>query len=188
LLTESCGQLPTFDAPIRRNNVIGALQHVWVGGCGRTSRPRSIMQLRLSTFWSLNSLNPTSNIAAIDCTISIQHTTVYECSPHFLSTPLRIQLQLVVCNVCQTQTPFSQTTTAALSVGRPRTYICAINISVALSQLSHCYLYSGMRKKNVGYYFLSNPRSCVFTCVLLVSALCQAIFRHVSTKISQRKA
>jgi hypothetical protein len=40
-----------------------------------------------------------------------QHTTVYECSQHFLSPPLRIQLQLTVCNVCQTQTPFLQTTT-----------------------------------------------------------------------------
>jgi len=40
------GQLPTCDAPMRLNNAIGALQHVWVGGCGRTPRPRSIMQLR----------------------------------------------------------------------------------------------------------------------------------------------
>jgi hypothetical protein len=50
-----------------------------------------------------------------------QHTTVCEYSPHFLSLPLRIQLQLVVCNVFQTQAPFSQTTTAVLSVGRPCT-------------------------------------------------------------------
>jgi hypothetical protein len=50
-----------------------------------------------------------------------QHTTVCECF-RFLSPPLRIQLQLVVCNVCQTQTPFLQTTTAALSVRRPCTY------------------------------------------------------------------
>jgi hypothetical protein len=50
-----------------------------------------------------------------------------ECSPHFLSPPLKIQLQLVVCNVCQTQTPFSQTTTAALSVGRPSTYTHVCN-------------------------------------------------------------
>jgi hypothetical protein len=47
-------------------------------------------------------------------------------SLHFLSPPLRIQLQLVVCNVCHTQTPISQTTTAALSVGRScnYTYVC----------------------------------------------------------------
>jgi hypothetical protein len=51
-----------------------------------------------------------------------QHTTVCEYSPYFLSPPLRIKLQLVVCNVCQTQTPFSQTTRAALSVGRLFTY------------------------------------------------------------------
>jgi hypothetical protein len=34
----------------------------------------------------------------------------------------------------------------------------AININVPLSQFSHPYLYSGMRK-NVGQYFLSNLRS-----------------------------
>jgi hypothetical protein len=56
-----------------------------------------------------------------------QHTTVCECFPHFLSPPLKIQLHLVVCNVCQTQTPFSQTTTAALSVRRPCTYTHVCN-------------------------------------------------------------
>jgi len=32
-------------------------------------------------------------------------------------------------------------------------------MSFATSQFSHCYLYCGMRKKNVGHYFLSNPRN-----------------------------
>jgi hypothetical protein len=72
-----------------------------------------------------------------------QHTTVCECFPQLLSPPLWIQLQLVVCNVCQTQTPFSQTTTAALSVGRPSTYThvrnkhqcCFLSISTLLSLL-----------------------------------------------------
>ena len=39
------------------------------------------------------------------------------------------------------------------------THICAINMSVAVSQFSHCYFYSGMRKKKVGHYFLSYPRT-----------------------------
>ena len=43
------GQLPICDAPILMNNVIGALQHVWAGGCGKTHRLRWIMQLRVST-------------------------------------------------------------------------------------------------------------------------------------------
>ena len=67
-------QLPTCDALIRMNNVISELQHVWAGGCGRTPRPWSIMQLSFSTSWSLNSLNPASNGAPIDCTTSIHST------------------------------------------------------------------------------------------------------------------
>jgi hypothetical protein len=39
--------------------------------------------------------------------------------------------------------------------------MCAINISVATSQFSHCYLYSGTRK-NVGHYFLGNLRTSEF--------------------------
>ena len=86
------GQLPICDAPILMNNVIGALQHMWAGGCGKTHRLRWIMQLHVSTSWSFNSLNPASNSAPIDCTTSIpsQHTTVCECSPLFLSLPLKI--------------------------------------------------------------------------------------------------
>jgi hypothetical protein len=76
------------------------------------------------------------------------NTTVCDCSLHFLSPPLRIQLQLVVCNVCHTQTPFSQTTTAALSVGRPCNYTYVRNKhQCCYLSISHCYLYSGMRKK-----------------------------------------
>jgi hypothetical protein len=37
--------------------------------------------------------------------------------------------------------------------------MCAIIISVATSQFSHCYLYSGTRKKKVGHYFLNNLRN-----------------------------
>ena len=76
------GQLPTCDAPIRMNNAIGALHHVWAGGCGRTPRPQSIMQLRFSTSWSLNSLNPASNGAPIDCTTSVHSTQPFVNVPH----------------------------------------------------------------------------------------------------------
>jgi hypothetical protein len=71
-----------------------------------------------------------------------------------------LQLQLVVCNVCQTQTPFSQTTTAALSVGRLCTYTngrnkhqcCYLSIFALLSLFWN-------EKKNVRHYFLSNLRT-----------------------------
>ena len=64
-----------------------------------------------------------------------------------------------VRNVCQTQTPFSQTTTAALSVGRPCAYThvrnkhqcCYISIFTLLSLFWD-------EKKNMRPYFLSNPR------------------------------
>jgi len=69
------------------------------------------------------------------------------------------QLQLVVCNVCHTQAPFSQTTTATLSVGRPYTYTHVRN------KHQCCYLsiftlrsLSWNDKKYVGHYFLSNLR------------------------------
>ena len=80
--------------------------------------------------------------------------------PTFSFSPLRLQLPLVVCNVCQTQTPFTQTTTAALSVGQPCTYIhvrnkhqcCYLSIFTLLSLFWN-------EKKNVGHSFLSNPRT-----------------------------
>ena len=37
-----------------------------------------------------------------------------------------------------------------LSDDRVLTHMCAINISVATSQFSHCYLYSGIKKKKCG--------------------------------------
>jgi hypothetical protein len=95
-----------------------------------------------------------------------QHTTVCECSLHFLSPPLRIQSHLVACNVCQTQTPFSQTTTAALSVGRPCNYIhvrnkhqcCYLSLFTLLSLLWN-------ERKNVGHYFLSKLRTFILDVV-----------------------
>jgi hypothetical protein len=81
----------------------------------------SLHESRFYNSWSLNSLNPASNGAPIDCTTSIHGTQLFVNVPTLSFPPLRIQLQLVVSNVCQTQTPFSQTTTAALSVARPCT-------------------------------------------------------------------
>jgi hypothetical protein len=75
-------QLPTCDAPIRTNNVIGALQNVWAGGCGSTPRPRSIMQLRFSTSWSLNSLNLAHNGTPIDYSTSIHSTQPFVNVPY----------------------------------------------------------------------------------------------------------
>jgi len=153
-------QLPTCDAPIRMNNVIGALQHVWAGGCGRTPRPWLIMQLRFSTSWALTlwTQHPTMLLSTAQLPYTAHNR--YECFPHFLSLPLRIQLQLVVCNVCQTQIPFPQTTIAVLSVGQPCTYThvrnkhpcCYLSIFTLLSLFRN-------EKKNVGHYFLSNPRT-----------------------------
>ena len=103
LLTESC----------TANCRLVMRQSTWIMSSARCNmhtciRPQSIIQLRFSTSWSLNCLNPASDSAPINCTTSIaQHTTICKCSPHFLSPPLRIQLQLIVCNMCQTQTPFS---------------------------------------------------------------------------------
>jgi len=67
------------------------------------------------------------------------------------------QLQLVVCNVYHTQTPFSQTTTAALSVGRPCTYTHVRN----KHQCCYLWIFTLLslfwnENKNVGHYFLSN--------------------------------
>jgi len=62
--------------------------------------------------------------------------------------------------VRQTQTPFPQITTAALSVGLPCTYTgvrtkhqcCYLSVFTLLSLFRN-------EKKNMGHYFLSNPRT-----------------------------
>ena len=146
------GQLPTCDMPIRMNNAIGALLHVWAGGCDRTPRPRSIMQLRFSTSWSLNSLNLESNVAPDWLhKFHTQHTTVCESYPHFLSPPLRTQLQLVFCNMCQTQTLFSQTTTVALSVRRPCAHTHVRNKHQLLPLGFHIAIFTLEWEKNAGH-------------------------------------
>jgi len=77
------GQLPTCDALIGVNNAIGALQHIWAGGCGRTPRPRSIMQVRFCTSCSLNS-EPIQRCSCRLHNLHTQNTTVCECFPPFL--------------------------------------------------------------------------------------------------------
>ena len=76
------GQLLACDALIHMNNVISALQHVWAGGCGKTPRPQSIMQLHFSTSWSLNSLNRALNVSPIDCATSIHSTQPFVNVPY----------------------------------------------------------------------------------------------------------
>jgi hypothetical protein len=98
--------------------------------CSR--RPWSIMQLRFSTSWSLNSEPGVQRCSYWLHNFHTQHTTVCECSLHFLSPPLRMQLQLIICNVCHTQMPFSQTTTVALYIRRPCAYVC--------NKHQYCYL------------------------------------------------
>jgi hypothetical protein len=70
--------------------------------------------------------------------------------------------------VSQTQTPFSQTTTAALSVGRPCTYIYVRNKHQCchLSIFTLLFLFWN-ETKNVGNYFLSNPRTLLLPGVLV---------------------
>ena len=65
-----------------------------------------------------------------------------------------------ICNVCQTQTPFSQTTTATLSVGRPCTYTHVRNKHVLVPLIFHMAIFILEWEKNLGQYFLSNPRIC----------------------------
>jgi len=86
-----------------------------------------------------------------------QHTTICGSSPHFLSPPPRIQLQFIVCNVCQTQMPFSLTTTVVLSVGWSCTYTHVHNKHHCcyLSNFTLLSLFWNEKKKNVGHYFLS---------------------------------
>jgi hypothetical protein len=137
------------------------------------------MFLHFLNWRNVNSLNPASSGAPIDCTTSIHSTQPFVNIPHTLmSPPLRIQLQLVVCNVCQTQTPFSQTTTAALSVGLPCTYThvhnkhqcCYLSIFTLLSVFWN-------EKKNVGSllseqtsYFMNLHLSATFFGFLVPSS------------------
>jgi len=55
--------------------------------------------------------------------------------------------------------------------------MCAISMSFATSQFSHCYLYCGMRKKHVGHYFLSNPRSFLTSSLSSVSIAVSSAYR-----------
>ena len=55
-----------------------------------------------------------------------------------------------------------------LSEDRVLTRMCAININVATCQFPHCYLYSGMRNKNVGHYFMSSSRTYIVVSLELI--------------------
>jgi len=126
---------------------------------GRTPRLQSIMQLH---FWSLNSLNPASNSAL--STAQLPYTAhnrlwIFPTSS-FSATKNSIAARF---NVCQAQTPFSQTTTAALSVGRPCTYAHGRN----KHQCRYLLIFTLLsifwnEQKNVEHYFLSNLRINAF--------------------------
>ena len=149
------GQLFTCDVPIRMNNVIGVLQHVWAGGRGRTPRLQSIMQLGFSTSWSLNSLNPASNSAPIDCTTSTYSTQPFMNVPHtFFLRHYKFNYSSLFVTCVRHRCYFHRLLQQRyLSDDRVLIHTCAINISVYNSQFSHCYLYSGIRKKIWGITF-----------------------------------
>ena len=67
-----------------------------------------------------------------------------------------------------------------LSDDRVLTHTCAININVATSKFAHCYLYSGMRKKNVGHYFLC---SCCYRLVTNFCTLWNPNVQHCVLKV-----
>jgi len=75
--------------------------------------------------------------------------------------------------VCQTQTPFSQTTTAALSDDRVLTRMCNKHQCCYLSIFILLSLFWN-EKKNVGHYFLSNLRRNVQTLKLKFNSDIQA--------------
>ena len=76
-----------------------------------------------------------------------------------------------VCNVCQTQAPFSQTTTAALSVGRPCTYThvrnkhqcCYLSICTLLSLFWNERKKSGALLSELRGALLSELRGALFS-------------------------
>ena len=114
------GQLPTCDAPIHMNNAIAALQHVWAGGCGRTPRPHSCSSVsplpEALTLW-------TQHPTVLLLTAQLPYTA-YNCLwmfPTLSFSATKNSITACCCNVCQTETPFSQTTIAALSVRQPCT-------------------------------------------------------------------
>jgi hypothetical protein len=136
-------------------NVICMLQHVWAGGCGRMPRPQLIMQLRFSTSWSRNSRNSACNGAPIECTTSIHSTQLFVNVPHtfFLCHQEFSYSSLFVTCVRHRRHFHTLLRWRFLLDDQVLTHMFAININVATPQFSHCYLYSGMRKKLLGNTF-----------------------------------
>jgi hypothetical protein len=86
----------------------------------------------------------------VPCTVSLSGPKRWKSdgprSGHILSPLLRIHLQLV-CNECQdTDAIFMDCYSGAICMTTVYLHMCAVNISVATCQFSHCYLYFGMRK------------------------------------------
>jgi hypothetical protein len=109
----------------------------------------SLHESRFSTFWSLNSLNTASNGAPIDCTTSIHSTQPFVNVPHnFFLHHYEFNYSSLFVTCVRHRRHFHRLRQRCyLSDDRVLKLMCAINIDVATSQFSHCYLYSGMRKK-----------------------------------------
>jgi hypothetical protein len=168
------------------NNVIGALQHVWAGGCGRTPRRRSIMQLHFSTSWSLNSLNPASNGAPLYCATSIHRIRPFVNVRHtfFLRQHEFNYSSLFVPSFTQRRHFHRLLQWRYLSDDRVLTHTCLRNISVAISQFSHA-IFILEWEKNVGHYFVSNLRTYVHTrmhaFIHIYTRACVHTYTHTQT-------
>jgi hypothetical protein len=109
----------------------------------------SLHESRFSTYWSLNSLNPASNGAPVNFTTSIHSTQLFVNVPHtfFLHHSEFNYSSLFVTFVRHRRHFRRLLQRYYLSDDRVLIHMCAINISVATSQFSHCCLYCRMRKK-----------------------------------------
>jgi hypothetical protein len=110
---------------------------------------------RFSNSWNPKSLNPASNGAPIDCTTSIHSTQPYVNVPHaFILRHQEFNYSSLFVTCVRHRRHFHRLLQRRyLSDDRVLINMCAINISVATSQFSLCYLYSGMSKKMWGINF-----------------------------------
>ena len=132
------GHLPTCDAHTRINYVIGGLQRVGAGGCAWTPKPRSIMQLSFSTFWSLKSLNSATNGALSPAQLPCAAGNRFSMFPTFRFSATKSSLRACYFNVSDKRHSHRLLQWRYLS--DDLILICAINISVATAQFSHCYI------------------------------------------------
>ena len=120
---------------LARCNMSGLVTVAGLPDCGRSCRSVSPLSEAL-TLWTQR---PTV-LLSIAQLLYTAHSRLWMFSTlYFPATKNSVTARC--CNVCQTQTPFLQTTTAALSVGRPCTYThlrnkhqcCCLSIFTLLS-------------------------------------------------------